>query len=513
MIYTQQKSEALQERKLTWTHWFAFINLIISIFIASLYAISVPLPDSIIGNVYLLTNWLGHMSFLTFVFFVVLILPVCYLNTSTRFLRAWAALIAATGVAMLAIDSLFYIQTGFHMSTNDADALRQQASEAAQQVSLQYIGYLIVMLIVWLSLQLAIANALWKRLDRLRAIRGIRLAPTIFVVCFCVSHTLHMWADAKFYRPILQQDDMFPLSYPLTAKTMMANYGLMDLQQHKQQRNLQFDTTITDTQYPLSPVYCAINDAPITLLMVSEWPEETSPLVTALTSYTSHYDMASTEIGSVFNTLYSVPELYMDAFNKRLPLFVDLPHQLGFTVNLYQHKALLNQSILNGFNVSYDSFKQTIGQQKNLSIGVISWAELIQLLPTVKAEQGTVVITSIAPQQQAKLYTNLPIQTGDKHLSQHMDIVPSILWEAGCKADARHYSVGKNVINNQQMWMINSHSEGAVLQTADMRLVIYQNGYHSASSLDGNPKTLSVLPIKELKQGMARLTQFVKPRP
>ena len=114
MIYTQQKSEALQERKLTWTHWFAFINLIISIFIASLYAISVPLPDSIIGNVYLLTNWLGHMSFLTFVFFVVLILPVCYLNTSTRFLRAWAALVAATGVAMLAIDSLFYIKLDSH---------------------------------------------------------------------------------------------------------------------------------------------------------------------------------------------------------------------------------------------------------------------------------------------------------------------------------------------------------------------------------------------------------------
>jgi hypothetical protein len=87
MIFPDKSSHKQREDNLAWGHWFAFVNVILSICIASIYAVSVPLPDSFIGNTYMLVNWIGHISFISFVFFILFVMPVCYLVKSIRFIK------------------------------------------------------------------------------------------------------------------------------------------------------------------------------------------------------------------------------------------------------------------------------------------------------------------------------------------------------------------------------------------------------------------------------------------
>ena len=73
------------------------------------------------------------------------------------------------------------------------------------------------------------------------------------------SHAMHVWADANLYQPIVQQDNMFPLSYPATAKTLMARYSLLDIENYQQRKALQFNKTMKGIIYPAEPVYCSVD--------------------------------------------------------------------------------------------------------------------------------------------------------------------------------------------------------------------------------------------------------------
>lgn len=511
MIYSQQPSDKRRESHITWAHWFMFANFLLSLFIASLYAVSTPLPASLAGNLYLVTNWLGHMSFLSFVFFILFVLPVCYINVSSHFIRAWGAIAAAIGIALLVLDALYFTKTGTHIYALEVESLRQQASAVTAQLTSQYIGYLILLFVVWLSIQLAIANAIWKRLDRLKSTRLVKLLPSILVSCFTLSHVLHMWADAKFYRPILQQDDMFPLSYPLTAKTMMANYGLMDLQQWQQKESIQYNTTINTIQYPLTPVYCALDNSPIILLMVTDgitnWQQQSA--YDSLRHVQHHYDLGFTTAASAFDLIYSVPGVFSEAFEDIEPIFLDLPAQLGHTVSLYQHSAILDTEISQKYQTTWQTFSKNLNQRKTLSIGLITSQQLQSITPQLLVEDSTIVITNISPQKQVPLVTNLPLKSLHG-LSQHADIVPTVFWNAGCKASHELYSVGENLLLNEQSWLMNIDREGLLFQKLDTRIHIYRNGLHSATSSDGDAKALEELPMNELKKGIKTLTKFVK---
>ena len=66
MIYQEKASQTQRDRFLTWAHWFALVNILLSVVITSIYMVSVPFPETWIGNIYLLLHWLGHSGFIIF---------------------------------------------------------------------------------------------------------------------------------------------------------------------------------------------------------------------------------------------------------------------------------------------------------------------------------------------------------------------------------------------------------------------------------------------------------------
>ena len=88
MILTETPRRKLVTQLVNWGHWFALLNIIIAITIAAVYILTSPAPETALGTVYLFTNWVSHIGFLTFFGFVIFVLPLCYMVKNAKVVKA-----------------------------------------------------------------------------------------------------------------------------------------------------------------------------------------------------------------------------------------------------------------------------------------------------------------------------------------------------------------------------------------------------------------------------------------
>ncbi|MDU0354024.1 DUF3413 domain-containing protein [Paraglaciecola aquimarina] len=148
MILTETPRRKLVTQLVNWGHWFALLNIFIAITIAGIYILNSPIPDTPLGLLYLLFNWLSHIGFLTFFAFVILILPLCYLAKKAKTVKIVSSALAALGLASLGFDALLYNKYGVHLSFNSADIIRHEAQTVIAQFSWQQWGYLLFLFLV-----------------------------------------------------------------------------------------------------------------------------------------------------------------------------------------------------------------------------------------------------------------------------------------------------------------------------------------------------------------------------
>ena len=91
-----------------WGHWFALLNMLIAIIIAAVYILNSPSPDTFLGASFLFTNWVSHIGFLTFIGFVIFILPLCYWVPNAKLVKVFSSVLAALALALLMFDALLY---------------------------------------------------------------------------------------------------------------------------------------------------------------------------------------------------------------------------------------------------------------------------------------------------------------------------------------------------------------------------------------------------------------------
>ncbi|MBA3988936.1 MAG: alkaline phosphatase, partial [Idiomarina sp.] len=88
-------------RLISWGHWFTFTNILLCLLIGVLYIETMGSTGTILGDVYLVLNWFGHFAFLPFVFFILLLFPLCLILPYSKILRGAGALIASFGIFIL----------------------------------------------------------------------------------------------------------------------------------------------------------------------------------------------------------------------------------------------------------------------------------------------------------------------------------------------------------------------------------------------------------------------------
>lgn len=506
MILTETPRRKLVNQLVNWGHWFALLNIIIAVTIAAIYILNSPTPGSTIGTFYLFTNWISHIGFLTFFSFVILILPLCYLVPSAKAVKALSSVLAALGLALLAFDALLYNKHGVHLSINSAQLIRNETQTAIAQFGWQQWGFLLLLFVVWLSFQLIAANALWQRIDRLQKRKLGLPISAFFVSCFVISHALHVWADAKLYQPIVQQDNMFPLSYPATAKTLMARYSLLDIEDYQQRKSLQFNQTIKGITYPAESVYCAV-DSSKKVLLLSLVQGKLPNSIAGLAKFEHHYLFQSSVDNGITTVLYGLPELYHSALQSYSPLLFQLPSSMGLSVSLYLNNN--SNQRLSVYQQDWQQFKQNLfDASSNLSVGFVDAEQLGLLLTNKVLAQYQVIVTNLAEKSglTSSLLTNITI---NKSMASLEDIAPTALNLLGCASQAKAYSTGNTLTKKSNLnYLVSTQGSKVVLLTDKQRIEIMKNGNVSVFNINTGDETFSQVEPDILSQGIKHLSRF-----
>lgn len=509
MILTETPRRQLVTKLVSWGHWFALGNIVIAIAISGIYLFSSRLPDTPIGIIYLVANWFSHIGFLTFIGFVILILPLCYLVPNSRFLRGYSSITAAIAQAMLALDALLYTKYGIHLTFNSAEFIREHANIAAAELGWRQWGFFAITFVVWLLFQLTMANAIWKRIERFQKFKvGMPISST-FVGLFIFSHATHIWADAELYQPIIQQDDMFPLSYPATAKTLMSKYGMLNIESYKQRKELQLDLKMNSVKYPKEPVYCAVDESKLVLLfgIDENLPDIQSDRFHRLNN---HFDLSLQSRTSVKSILYGLPSMYHAPLIAHTPLLLDIPQKLGLAVNLYSYDESLLFGIQGNDFQTWEVFKENLSNTTSgLFIGFVNEAQITEILARTDAIDEYWFISQIANNKAVAAYTNLPIESGD-NATHHEDIAGTALSTLGCNIATELHSTGQNLLNLKRNWLVTSQGDKVVVLHEGLRIEVDTSGNYQIFNPEGQAQNSATLNTGLLSQAIKLLSQFAK---
>ncbi len=504
MILAESPRRQRVTKLVNWGHWFALANIVIAIVIASIFVFSSPMPGTGVGTLYLLANWFGHIGFMTFFGFVIFILPLCYLVSNQRIIKLSASIIAAVGLALLAFDALLFNRTGFHISFHAADLLRDEAQSTMAIESWQQWSFLFLLFIVWLGFQLVLANAIWKRVERFSRHKVGIPVTTFFVSCFVTSHAIHVWADARLYQPIIKQDNMFPLSYPATAKTTMSRYGLLDLAAYEERKQLQFNPDIHNITYPAEPVYCSVETNRNLTVIVQTDSEHAVDLTNingiTLNKVSNYYSTASSIEGLMTSTLFGVPEIYQDALAQKRPVLLALPLGSGTPVSIHSDEALpLPQ--LSGY------LQPITNNHQGLHIAFMPSKDVESYVKSTLIRKHDIIVATGFGDKEGKgsLYSTLELNAT---IASTEDLAPTILGALGCNAPSTYYSTGQNLLSPSRAWLVSTSGERIVVFHDGKRTDVLSNGSYEINDMTTGKRSKDALNVDLLSQAIKHLSRF-----
>jgi membrane-anchored protein YejM (alkaline phosphatase superfamily) len=431
--------------------------------------------------------------------FVVLVLPLCYQVTNMRVLRGIASVVSAVGLAMLAFDALIYNKTGFHISFSSAALLRSETQVQVSAFSWLQWFYLALLFIIWLMFQLVIANAIYKRLGKLQRLRVGPYITTVFVICFVSSHAIHVWADAKLYTPVLKQDNMFPLSYPATAKTLMARYGFLDLEDRQEREDLQRQGLTTRFVYPPKNVFCSVNsEKKVVVLASTEMVDET--LLTSLNSNMFHLNAQTSPTRFFAQLQYGIPANLIIRTSAP-PVMIDLLN--AFSVPNMAYDGSENST------VSWTDFNDALTQAPTgLYIAMLSAEQLEDVkLEELLEDASVLLITQDSESSMYKLYSNF---LDNQQASTNEDIAPTVMQEFECLADVYRFSTGQALQSPKRDWLVSTMGENIIYFKAPYLTEVAKDGSYEVTDISTQTKVLIDIDTNMLSRSIRHLENFSK---
>jgi len=510
MIFNESPRRKQINELVAWGHWFALANILMALVISSVYLLSSPIASTPVSITYMFVTWIGHISFITFFGFVLLLLPLCYKIKQPQVLKVFGSAIAAIGLALLAFDALLYNKTGFHISFSSAALLRSETEGQMGAFNWLQWFYLLLLTVVWLMFQLVLANAIHKRIKRFMKVHIGVYVTSAFVFCFVASHAIHVWADAKLYAPVLQQDNMLPLSYPATAKTLMSRIGVFDLQDYKQRQNLQFNDDDFSFDYPPTPIYCSV-DSTQKVLFLSLRSDLLQSEPEGLVDNGFHFVSNTLENDYLMSAVYGLPQGLLPSVAKAQPVALALSKAFNLDVNMYNHETS-NQDDAEKkpfYSANWNSFSNKLSEQSSgLFMATVTEEELASV--DLQALSLTTKILFVAKPEASpyhKLYSNLQIKT---NMSTTEDIAPTILMELGCKAAPENYSIGQALQSPTRAWAVSTQGRHLIVLHKGLITEVSKDGSFEIRDYMTNEKVLTEIDTNLLSRSIKHITEFSK---
>ncbi len=73
-------------------------------------------PETLLGQSYLVFNWIGHFGFLIFALYILIIFPASFIIPSQRLMRLFAVIVATVGMMVLLLDIYAYQTLHLHLN-------------------------------------------------------------------------------------------------------------------------------------------------------------------------------------------------------------------------------------------------------------------------------------------------------------------------------------------------------------------------------------------------------------
>ncbi|MCQ8907684.1 LPS biosynthesis-modulating metalloenzyme YejM [Escherichia albertii] len=381
MVTHRQRYREKVSQMVSWGHWFALFNILLSLVIGSRYLFIADWPTTLAGRIYSYVSIIGHFSFLVFATYLLILFPLTFIVGSQRLMRFLSVILATAGMTLLLIDSEVF--TRFHLHLNPIVwqlVINPDENEMARDWQLMFISVPIILLI-----ELVFATWSWQKLRSLTRRRHFArpLAAFLFVA-FIASHIVYIWADANFYRPITMQRANLPLSYPMTARRFLEKHGLLDAQEYQRRLIEQGNPDAVSVQYPLSELrYRDMGTGQNVLLITVDGLnysrfEKQMPALANFAgqniTFTRHMSSGNTTDNGIFGLFYGISPSYMDGIlSTRTPAaLITALNQQGYQLGLFSSDGftspLYRQALLSDFSmpsVQTQSDEQTATQWIN----------------------------------------------------------------------------------------------------------------------------------------------------
>src|SRR5471030_2137311 len=327
MVTNSQRYREKVSQMISWGHWFALFNILLSLGLGSRYLFVSDWPSSLEGRIYALVSWLGHFSFIGFSTYLLIIFPLTFVVMSQRHLRFLSAILATAGLTLLLVDTEVF--TRFHLHINPVVwelVVNPGQGELARDWQLMFICVPVIFLV-----EMLFGTWAWQKLRSLNRRNFAKPLVALFITTFFVSHLMYIWADANFYRPITMQRSNLPLSYPMTARNFRdkgSDYNLLMI--------------VVDGLHAASTV----KDMPA----LTDFARQN-------VSFNQHYSSGNRADTGLFGLFYGISPTYMDGIisaRKSSVLMTSLAKQ-GYEFGLFSsdgfNSPLYRQSLLTDFSL------------------------------------------------------------------------------------------------------------------------------------------------------------------
>ncbi|ELP2061363.1 LPS biosynthesis-modulating metalloenzyme YejM [Escherichia coli] len=381
MVTHRQRYREKVSQMVSWGHWFALFNILLSLVIGSRYLFIADWPTTLAGRIYSYVSIIGHFSFLVFATYLLILFPLTFIVGSQRLMRFLSVILATAGMTLLLIDSEVF--TRFHLHLNPIVwqlVINPDENEMARDWQLMFISVPVILL-----LELVFATWSWQKLRSLtRRRRFARPLAAFLFIAFIASHVVYIWADANFYRPITMQRANLPLSYPMTARRFLEKHGLLDAQEYQRRLIEQGNPDAVSVQYPLSELrYRDMGTGQNVLLITVDGLnysrfEKQMPALAGFAeqniSFTRHMSSGNTTDNGIFGLFYGISPSYMDGIlsTRRPAALITALNQQGYQLGLFSSDGftspLYRQALLSDFSmpsVRTQSDEQTATQWIN----------------------------------------------------------------------------------------------------------------------------------------------------
>ncbi|SPY94404.1 sulfatase [Proteus mirabilis] len=116
MVTRNQSYREKVSQMISWGHWFALFNIILSLLLGSRYLFIADWPSTFAGRLYAIVSWMGHFSFIVFAIYILILFPLTFVVVSQRLLRVISCALASAGLTLLIFDIAVYQQFQLHLT-------------------------------------------------------------------------------------------------------------------------------------------------------------------------------------------------------------------------------------------------------------------------------------------------------------------------------------------------------------------------------------------------------------